>query len=141
MLLAAEDATSGSAAADGGSANQTYYGCIVANNVLLSGNPVAVLDGAASPEACCRMCRSNSQCHLFQYCDCPAGCFFQYGPYAIELKHQQCEWAWSDPFVACLCPSRCCLARHRVGPVLALMHLVDALSHMCPLLHTLQASC
>ncbi|KAI7842434.1 hypothetical protein COHA_004073 [Chlorella ohadii] len=91
VLLAAEDATSGSAAADGGSANQTYYGCIVANNVLLSGNPVAVLDGAASPEACCRMCRSNSQCHLFQYCDRPAGCFFQYGPYAIELKHQQCK--------------------------------------------------
>ncbi|PRW45625.1 hypothetical protein C2E21_6054 [Chlorella sorokiniana] len=91
VLLPAEVEPGSGAAADGSTGNQTYYGCIVANNVLLSGVPVTVLDGAATAEACCRMCRSNTQCQLFQYCDLPAGCSFQYGPYAIELKHQQCK--------------------------------------------------
>lgn len=120
VLLPEEGAPSGGAAA--GSANQTYYGCIVADNVLLSGSPVTVLDGAATAEACCRMCRNNSQCQIFQYCDRPAGCSFQYGPYAIELKHQQCEWAWPADSRAVgarvvgsrLAPPLCC--RRLCGP-------------------------
>jgi hypothetical protein len=91
VLLPAEGEPGSGSAVDGSTGNQTYYGCIVADNVLLSGVLVTVLDGATTAEACCRMCRSNAQCQLFQYCDLPAGCSFQYGPYAIELKHQQCK--------------------------------------------------
>lgn len=103
VLLPAEDG-----AATGGDSNQTYYGSILADNVLLSGQPLEVVDGVATAEECGRLCRSTDQCSLFQYCNQTGGCVFQYGPYTVELEHEQCE---SGCFRDCL-TLRGCLAHN-----------------------------
>ena len=86
--------------AGGGNATQLeYLGCIIANNTLLSGTPLETRGGVDSAEACCRACRADARCQLFQFCDQPQGCTYQYGPYIHHLDHRQCEWGW----MACCC--------------------------------------
>jgi len=61
----------------GDSANSTaWLGCIVAPNSLMDGEVTETLDGIASAEACCRLCRERGEgvCNTWNYCPAAGGC-------------------------------------------------------------------
>lgn len=49
-------------------ASRPWLGCIVARNVIMSGQLVAVLDGLARVEDCCRRARADERANLYNYC-------------------------------------------------------------------------
>lgn len=58
-------------------ANSTVWlGCIVAQNAVMQGSLVVVLDGMDTAEQCCRACREwpDGECNVFNYCSEPSGC-------------------------------------------------------------------
>lgn len=92
-------------------ANSTeWLGCIVAANALMEGTPVAVLDGIASAEQCCRACREwpDGACNVYNYCagSQPGGCRWVDGwcsgcVTAVLLRQ------WHAPICSRLLPCTC----------------------------------
>ena len=62
------------AAANASDPSTAWLGCIVAEGALIDGSVVAVASGVATAEECCRACRANSTCNVWNYCAQPGGC-------------------------------------------------------------------
>lgn len=80
---AASGAASGPAAAPAPGApalpladNSTeWLGCMVGDvPALVDGTIVTTVSGLASAEACCRACRADVRCNVWNYCPGPEGC-------------------------------------------------------------------
>lgn len=75
------------------SANSTeWLGCLVgAIPTLVGGAIVRTLSGLASAEACCRACRTDARCNVWNFCSRPEGCSFEDLSTKVSLAAQQCE--------------------------------------------------
>ena len=62
------------AAANASDPDTAWLGCIIAEGALIDGSVVAVASGVATAEECCRACRANSTCNVWNYCAQPGGC-------------------------------------------------------------------
>lgn len=83
------------AAANASDPSTAWLGCIVAEGALMDGSVVAVADGVATAEDCCRACRANSKCNVWNHCSQQGGCRWvaRPGSYqrACEALHQCCR--------------------------------------------------
>lgn len=77
-MILPEDTIASLASGNGAElANSTVWlGCIVAQNAVMQGSVVAVLDGMETAEQCCRACREwpDSECNVFNFCSETSGC-------------------------------------------------------------------
>ena len=62
------------AAAMASDPSTAWLGCIVAEGALMDGSVVAVVDGVATAEDCCRACRADSKCNVWNFCSQQGGC-------------------------------------------------------------------
>jgi hypothetical protein len=61
------------------SKDNPWLGCMTADGALMDGKVVALRDGVASPEDCCRLCRGledagGGVCNVWNYCSREGGC-------------------------------------------------------------------
>ncbi|PSC73227.1 serine threonine-kinase [Micractinium conductrix] len=77
--------------------NTTWLGCIITPNALMAGDVVEVVSGVATAEECCKRCRGDMRCNLFNYCKQPGGCTFSWGPRTLSLEQAQCELRFNEP--------------------------------------------
>lgn len=97
-------ANSASLAANG----TAWYGCVLGQCVA-SGKQVALEDGVASPEDCCRLCSQRYEgsaianasvpCNAWNHCDRDEGCAWagsKDNPTPLRLTKGQCELRWQE---------------------------------------------
>ncbi|PRW59527.1 Serine threonine- kinase CTR1 [Chlorella sorokiniana] len=94
-VLLPDDASASLASVNGAElANSSVWlGCIVAQNALMEGSVVAVLDSTESAEQCCRACREwpDGECNVFNFCSEAAGCSYEQGSNSVKLQAGECQ--------------------------------------------------
>lgn len=79
-MIVPSDADLLAQAAEAGSSDPanstTWLGCIIANQTLMDGTVVDVVDGVEGAEECCRLCRETSggACNAWNFCAGPITC-------------------------------------------------------------------
>ncbi|KAI7843034.1 hypothetical protein COHA_003366 [Chlorella ohadii] len=89
------------AAANASDPSTAWLGCIMAEGALMDGSVVAVADGVATAEDCCRACRANSKCNVWNHCSQQGGCSFAassplLGQFTVNLTQGQCELRYQE---------------------------------------------
>ena len=72
------------AGANASDPSTAWLGCIVAEGALMDGTVVAVASNVATAEECCRACRANATCNVWNYCARAGGCRCGAAPCAWE---------------------------------------------------------
>ncbi|PRW33664.1 serine threonine- kinase receptor R831 [Chlorella sorokiniana] len=86
--------TAEAAGGGGAAANSTaWLGCIVANNSLMAGAVVDVVDGVEAAEECCMLCRQTDggACNAWHWCPQAGGCSYTEDRVEVTLQQYQCE--------------------------------------------------
>jgi hypothetical protein len=88
------------AAANASDPSTAWLGCIVAEGTLMGGTVLAVESGVTTAEGCCRTCRANSMCNVWNFCSRPGGCSYAgsspIGSFTVNLTQGQCELRRQD---------------------------------------------
>lgn len=114
------DAVEGSAAAaiaatEALAASMAYMGCIVAEESVMAGDTVSLMNDVPTAEQCCQACRANPQCNVWSWCGSSQGCSYQDFSADVSLSAQQCEQPQQFPssffILASMGTARCMLAR------------------------------
>jgi hypothetical protein len=119
------------AATDALAASMTYLGCIVAEQSVMAGDTVSLINDVPTAEQCCQACRANPQCNVWSWCGSAQGCSYQDFSADVNLSAQQCEQPQQSPspsFLPAWAPHAACWP---LGLPLKLVLRATSSSHCC----------